>query len=258
MIETKVSRGIISTYFDKLEKNLELDAAIVGGGPSGIVAAYYIAKAGLKVALFDRKLSPGGGMWGGAMMFNQIIIQEEAIDIIKEFGINYAPYQDGLYTMDSVESTSALLYKAVHEGATIFNCYSVEDVIFKNNVVTGVVVNWTPVLREGLHVDPLNIYAKCVIDGTGHDSEMCKVVASKNGGTKLATSTGGVIGERSLDVTEGEKMVVEGTKEIYPGLYVCGMASSAVAGTPRMGPIFGGMIMSGKKVADMVIAKCKK
>ncbi|MBR6631716.1 MAG: FAD-dependent oxidoreductase, partial [Alistipes sp.] len=54
MIESKVSRGIISTYAEKLEKNLELDVAIVGGGPSGIVAAYFLAKAGLKVALFDR------------------------------------------------------------------------------------------------------------------------------------------------------------------------------------------------------------
>ena len=53
--------------------------------------------------------------------------------------------------------------------------------------------------------------------------------------------------KKSLDVAEGERMVVEGTREIYPGLYVCGMASSAVAGTPRMGPIFGGMLLSGKK-----------
>lgn len=52
-------------------------------------------------------------------------------------------------------------------------------------------------------------------------------------------------------------MVVEGTREIYPGLYVCGMASSAVAGTPRMGPIFGGMMLSGKKVADLIIEKLK-
>ena len=99
--------------------------------------------------------------------------------------------------------------------------------------------------------------AKCVIDGTGHDSEMCKVVARKNG-ISLDTATGGVIGERSLDVIEGERMVVEGTREIYPGLYVCGMASSAVAGTPRMGPIFGGMLMSGKRVADQIIEKLKK
>ena len=95
MIETKVSKGIISTYFEKLERNLDLDVAIVGGGPSGIVAAYYLAKAGLKVAQFDRKLAPGGGMWGGAMMFNQIVIQEEAIDIVKEFNINHEKYEDG-------------------------------------------------------------------------------------------------------------------------------------------------------------------
>ena len=68
MIETKVSKGIISTYFEKLERNLDLDVAIVGGGPSGIVAAYYLAKAGLKVAQFDRKLAPGGGMWGRAAL----------------------------------------------------------------------------------------------------------------------------------------------------------------------------------------------
>ena len=116
MIERRVSKGIISTYCSKLEKNLDLDVAIVGGGPSGIVAAYFLAKAGLKVALFDRKLSPGGGMWGGAMMFNQIVVQEEALHIVEEFGINYEKYEDNLYVMDSVESTSALLYKAVHEG----------------------------------------------------------------------------------------------------------------------------------------------
>ena len=53
MIETQVSKGIVSTYFDKLQRNLDIDVAIVGGGPSGIVAAYYLAKAGLKVAQFE-------------------------------------------------------------------------------------------------------------------------------------------------------------------------------------------------------------
>ena len=71
-------------------------------------------------------------------------------------------------------------------------------------------VNWTPVLREGLHVDPLNILAKVVVDGTGHDSEIAATVTRKNG-IRLATETGGVIGERSLDVTSGEQEVVNGT-----------------------------------------------
>ena len=99
MIETQVSKGIISTYFDKLQRNLDLDVAIVGGGPSGIVDAYYLAKAGLKVAQFDRKLSPGGGMWGGAMMFNQIVIQEEAMHIDKYFDITYETFEVSLNTI---------------------------------------------------------------------------------------------------------------------------------------------------------------
>ena len=257
MIETKVSKGIISTYFEKLERNLDLDVAIVGGGPSGIVAAYYLAKAGLKVAQFDRKLAPGGGMWGGAMMFNQIVIQEEAIDIIKEFNINHEKYEDGLYVMDSVESTSALLYHAVHAGATVFNCYSVEDVVFHNDAVAGVVVNWAPVIREGMHVDPLTIMSKAVLEGTGHDCEIARVVARKND-IKLNTPTGGVIGERSLNVELGESTTVENTKEIYPGLFVSGMAANGVSGSFRMGPIFGGMLMSGKKAAELICAKLDK
>ena len=59
-----------------------------------------MAKAGLRVAIFDRKLSPGGGMWGGAMMFNQIVIQEEALQIVKDFNISYEIFEDGLYTID--------------------------------------------------------------------------------------------------------------------------------------------------------------
>ena len=116
MIETEISKGIIQTYFNKLEKNLQLDVAIVGGGPSGIVAAYYLAKAGLRVALFDRKLSPGGGMWGGAMMFNQVVIQQEAMDIIREFDIRYEPFEENLFTVDSIESTSSLLFQLLFCG----------------------------------------------------------------------------------------------------------------------------------------------
>ncbi len=250
-METLVSRGIIESYFNKLQDCLELDAAIVGGGPSGIVAAYYLAKAGHKVALFDRKLSPGGGMWGGAMMFNDIVVQEEALPIVQELGLTYKPYREGTYIIDSVHATAGLLYKATQAGAVIFNCYSVEDVVYKKGRVGGVVVNWTPVLREGLHVDPLTIISRTVLDGTGHDCEIAKTVARKNG-VRLNTATGGVIGEMSMDAAEGERSTIENTKEIYPGLFVSGMAANGVSGSFRMGPIFGGMLMSGKKAAELM------
>ncbi|MDH6359260.1 sulfide-dependent adenosine diphosphate thiazole synthase [Parabacteroides sp. PF5-9] len=253
-MEQIVSTGIINSYFEKLKRNLSVDVAIVGGGPSGIVAAYYLAKAGKKVALFDRKLAPGGGMWGGAMMFNDIVVQEEAIPIIQELEVAYRKGENGTYIMDSVHTTSALIYKATKAGATIFNCYSVEDVVFQNEAVAGVVVNWAPVIREGMHVDPLTIMAKAVLEGTGHDCEVARTVARKNG-VKLNTVTGDVVGERSLNVELGEQTTVENTKEIYPGLFVSGMAANGVSGSFRMGPIFGGMLMSGKKAAELILAK---
>ena len=65
----------------------------------------------------------------------------------------------------------------------------------------------------------------------------------------------GVIGERSLNVELGEQTTVENTKEIYPGLFVSGMAANGVSGSFRMGPIFGGMLMSGKKAAELICEK---
>ncbi len=253
-MEKIVSKGIVASYFEKLQNNLDVDVAIVGGGPSGLVAAYYLAKAGAKVALYERKLAPGGGMWGGAMMFNDIIVQGDVLDILGEVGIDYKPYEEDTYIIDSVHATSALIYAATKAGATIFNCYTAEDVVFKNEEVAGLVINWAPVAREGMHVDPLIVTSTCVLEGTGHDCMMARLVARKNS-VKLLTPTGEVMGERSLSIDEAERTTVENTKEVYPGLFVSGMAANGVSGSFRMGPIFGGMLRSGKKAAELMLEK---
>ena len=250
-MEEKVSNGIVESYFKKLQNHLSLDVAIVGGGPSGLVASYYLAKRGKKVALFERKLAPGGGMWGGAMMFNEIIVQEKSLPILDELNISYEHYSEDQYLVDSVEATSALIYQSSRAGATIFNNLSAEDVIFRDERVSGIVVNWGPVHQTGLHVDPLAITASAVLEGSGHDCELAKTVARKNR-VQLDTPTGQVMGERSLSIEEAERTTVENTKEIYPGLFVSGMAANGVAGSFRMGPIFQGMLLSGKKVAELI------
>jgi thiazole biosynthesis enzyme len=250
-MEQIVSAGIVDSFFQKFKENLSVDVAIVGGGPSGLVAAYYLAKQGVKVTLYERKLAPGGGMWGGAMMFNEIVVQEEALHILNEFGIQHKHYSGQYYTVDSVHATAALTYHATRAGATIFNCTSIEDVVFHNNRVSGLVINWAPVHRERMHVDPMVIMAKAVIDATGHDCEVARTLERKNN-IRLNTETGKVMGERSLSIEEAERTTVENTKEIYPGLYVSGMASNGVSGSYRMGPIFGGMLLSGQKVAELV------
>jgi len=250
-MEQIISAGIVESYFNKLKENLSVDVAIVGGGPSGLVAAYFLAKKNYRVALYERKLAPGGGMWGGAMMFNEIVLQKEVIPLLDEMNIRYKAYRDGIYTIDSVHATSALIYQATHAGACIFNCISVEDVVLHDNRVSGIVINWAPVHRERMHVDPLVIMAKAVVDGTGHDCDITRILERKNN-IQLFTPTGKVMGERSLAVEIAEQTTIENTKEIYPGLYVSGMAANGVSGSFRMGPIFGGMLLSGKKVASLI------
>jgi thiamine thiazole synthase len=106
----------------------------------------------------------------------------------------------------------------------------------------------------GLHVDPLAIRARVVIDATGHSSEICRIVEKKIG-ARLNTRTGGVIGEKPMWAEVGEKEILENTKEVYPGLIVAGMAANAVFGSPRMGAIFGGMLLSGKRAAEVALKR---
>lgn len=252
--EIIITEAIIETFTKKFRDYLSSDVAIAGGGPAGLIAAYYLAKAKKKVALFERKLSVGGGMWGGGMMFNSIVVCSEGKKILDEFGIRNKEYKKGYYVADAIEAVTTLASQAVKAGAQVFNLMSVEDVEMRKDRVTGLVLNWSSVELAKLHVDPMTVRAKFIVDTTGHDCEVAKIIQRKLG-TKLKTKTGGIVGEEPMWAEVGEKAIVKNTKEFYPGAYVAGMAANAVFGGPRMGPIFGGMLLSGKKVAQLIIKR---
>jgi thiamine thiazole synthase len=196
-------------------------------------------------------------MWGGGMMFNEIVVQEEGKRILDEFAIRFRLYSNGYYTADSVEAISTLCSKAVKSGVTILNLISAEDLILHGNRVAGLVLNWTAVEMANLHVDPLTVQSKFVVDATGHATEVVAILQKKND-IKLFTETGRIVGEKSLWAEAAEKDTMANTKEVYPGLYVCGMASNATFGSYRMGPIFGGMLLSGEKVASMITGELRR
>ncbi len=252
--EVTITRAIISQYSRKLLDNLDLDAAVVGGGPAGLVCAWRLASAGRKVALFERKLSVGGGMWGGGMMFNEIVIQDEAKPILDELGVPSVEFEPGYFTADAVTCMATLTSKASLAGATIFNLISVEDVMVREGRVTGLVINWSAVEIGGLHVDPLVVSAKWVVEATGHATEVMAVIERKVD-AKLLTPSGGREGERSMWAERAETDTLENTKEAFPGVIVAGMSANATFGSYRMGPVFGGMLLSGEKAARMIDEK---
>ncbi len=252
--EVVITRAIFEEYSKAFLDHMEVDVALVGGGPANLVAAKYLAEAGIKTVLYEKKLSVGGGMWGGGMMFPRIVVQEEARRILDDFDIKYTEYEKGYYVANSIESVAKLTSGAINAGAEIFNLMSVDDVMIReDDRVSGLVINWTAVGIGNLHVDPMTIRAKVVVDGTGHEAAVCNTVQRKIPGAKLGEL--GVVGEKPMWADLGEKLLMETTKEVYPGLIVSGMAANAVAGAPRMGPVFGGMLLSGEMAAKLIIEK---
>ncbi|MBU4240662.1 MAG: sulfide-dependent adenosine diphosphate thiazole synthase [Actinobacteria bacterium] len=256
--ETEITRRIVEGFSREFLDSLELDVAIAGAGPSGLVAAFYLAREGLKVNVFERNLYVGGGIWGGGMLFARIVVQEEAAGILDEMGVKLDDTGDGYLAGDPVEVVSRCTVAAIDAGARVWVGMTVEDVMIReNDVVTGVVLNWRAVELSGMHVDPLALSAKVVIDATGHDCNVVRTVERKVPGCRIETAGGVVVGEKPMWAEVGEREIVDNTREVYPGMMVCGMAANTVFGSPRMGAIFGGMFLSGRKVAELAAGKVR-
>lgn len=253
--EKNITRIIVREAAKDWEKISETDVVVVGAGPAGLTAAYYLRNFGLDVVVFERRLSFGGGIGGGGMLFHKIVIEEEAKEIAEEFGMKLEEVESGLYAVDSAEFLAKLSYYAIESGAKTVLGVTVDDVVFRPDPlrISGVLVQWSAVQISGLHVDPLMIESRAVVDATGHDAEVISVAARKIPELEIF-----IHGEKSAYSEMSERLVVEKTGKVAEGLYAAGMAVSAVHGLPRMGPIFGGMLLSGKKVAEQIMLDLKK
>lgn len=247
--EGEVAKAIVSSFSRQFEDYTESDVIIVGGGPSGLVAGRELGKAGVKVLIIERNNYLGGGFWIGGYFMNKLTLRAPAQEILDELNVPYSVVNEGLYVADAPHVCSKLIGAACDAGVKFLQLTLLEDLVVReNNRVAGVVVNWSPIIhlpKEVSALDPVPLESKMVIDATGHDASVAKKLEQR-GILKLT-------GEGALWIDKSEDAVVEHTGEVYPGLIVTGMAVATVYGLPRMGPTFGGMLLSGKRAAEVAI-----
>jgi thiazole biosynthesis enzyme len=251
--EKEITRAIVREYTKELEECIETDVIIIGGGPSGLTAGFDLARGGLKTLILEQTNYLGGGFWSGGYLMNKVTVRSPAEQFLEEIGVRVKEFSPGLYTADAVQACSHLIAAACDAGAKIWNMTVAEDLILRNNVVEGVVINWSPLesMPKALaHIDPIGIESKIVVDCTGHDAAAVRMLEHRG----LAKVPGN--GPMWVDVSEDK--VMEGTGEVFPNLFVAGLSVAAVMGTPRMGPTFGSMLLSGRKCATQILARLRK
>ncbi len=247
--EVEVAKAIVSSFSRQFEDYAESDVIIVGAGPSGLIAGRELGKAGVKVLIIERNNYLGGGFWIGGYFMNKVTLRAPAQEILDELNVPYSIVSEGLYVADAPYACSKLIGAACDAGVKFLQLTLMEDLVVReDNRVAGVVINWSPIAhfpKEVSALDPIPLETKVVIDATGHDACVARKLEQR-GALKLT-------GEGALWIDKSEDAVVEHTGEVYPGLIVAGMAVATAYGLPRMGPTFGGMLLSGKRAAEVAI-----
>ncbi|SMB99737.1 putative selenate reductase [Thermanaeromonas toyohensis ToBE] len=96
----------------KVEAKSPAKVAIIGAGPSGLAAGYFLAKAGLDVTIFDQKEKPGGTV---QYVIPHFRISREAIEndleLIKRTGVKFELGIDPDFSVDKLKKNG---YKYVY------------------------------------------------------------------------------------------------------------------------------------------------
>jgi thiamine thiazole synthase len=252
--ESEITNAIVSNFAEDMKQYVNTDVIIIGGGPSGLMAARELAKNEIRVLIVERNNYLGGGFWIGGYLMNTVTFRSPGQYILEELNIPYSQFNENLYTTNGPHACSKLIASACEAGVKILNMTSFDDVILRDNKVDGVVINWTPVSslpRQITCVDPIALESKFVIDATGHDAVVVKKLEERSVIDKLP-------GHGSMWVEKSEDLVVEKTEMVHPGLIVVGMAVSTTYGLPRMGPTFSSMLFSGKKGGEIALDQLNK
>ncbi|KAF9441534.1 thiazole biosynthetic enzyme [Macrolepiota fuliginosa MF-IS2] len=260
--EAEVSRAMIKRYFNTMYERAISDVVIIGAGSAGLSCAYKLGttRPDLKITIIEANVAPGGGAWLGGQLMTPMVVRKPADRFLRELGVEYEDEGHFVVVKHAALFTSTLLSKTLAlPNVVLMNATAVEDLIIhpdpksQSQRVSGVVTNWTLVaLNHDTQscMDPNTITAPVIISATGHDGPMGAFSAKRLVSAGLLKELGNM---RGLDMNRAEPAIVNGTREVAPGLIMTGMELSEHDGSNRMGPTFGAMIASGIKAAHEAI-----
>lgn len=149
----------VQTYpeiFQEFPAETDWDVVIIGAGPNGLIAGAYLAKAGLKVALVERRYESGGGLVTEEVLFpcyssNAHVIYHMMVDympVIKDFNLDRHALtwiKPNLQTSIVFEDGSSLLLTRMIEDTKD----SISKFSFKDAVAFGKVMRkWRKMVSE--------------------------------------------------------------------------------------------------------------
>lgn len=129
--ESDITRAIVGGFAKAFEEIVESDVLIVGGGPSGLMAARELAKAARKVLIVERNNYLGGGFWIGGYLMNKITVRHPGEEVLEELAIPFEEIKEGLYVADGPHACSKLIAAACDAGVKILNMTDFEDVVLR-------------------------------------------------------------------------------------------------------------------------------
>ena len=104
-------------------------------------------------------------------------------------------------------------------------------------------------------MDPNVLEAKVVVSTCGHDGPMGAHSVKRLAKLGMVPE---IPGMAALDMNAAEDRIVAATREVVPGMVLAGMEVSEIDGSPRMGPTFGAMFVSGQKAAHVALAALRR